>query len=170
MEVNQEINELEKRMNELKFTQLYPERLKSILRLDEEDLENVSNLKVNAKYHISTNDNDEYYSDEDANLEVSYDYNKSNNLIYNIRLVVNYNRYEDYNCRYDGQLSCNSEISINSESGKDFDWKYEEDVEIHVDDEYKDCCNIMNQIFEYNDHEKSNWSNLIYKITKQKSD
>ena len=68
------------------------------------------------------------------------------------------------------KLTCNSEISINSESGKDFDWKYEEDVEIHVDDEYKDCCNIMNQIFEYNNHEKSNWSNLIYKITKQKSD
>ena len=166
MEVKQEIKDLEKKMNELKFTKLYPDKLKSILRLEEEDLKNVSNLKVNAEYHVSTNDDDEYYSDIDAKLKVSYDYNKSNNLKYNIELTVNYNRYEDYDCRYGGRLNCDSKISINSESGNYFDWEYEKDVEIHVDDEYKDCCNIMNKIFEYNNYEEENWSDLIRNITK----
>ena len=166
MEVRKEIKDLEKKMNELKFSKLYPDKLKSILRLNEVDLENVSNLKVNATYHVSENENDEYYSDVDANLEVSYDYNKSNNLVFNIKLKVKYNRYEDYNCRYEGELSCTSEIFINSDSGKDFDWEYEKDVEIHVDDEYKDCCNIMNKIFEYNNYEERNWADLIRNITK----
>ena len=171
MEVEQEMKQLEKRMAELKLTKLYPDRLKYILDL-EEDLENVSNLKVNATYQASYHDEDnenydEYYSNIDASLKVSYVYSKSNNSIYNIELNVNYNRYEDYNCRYEGQISCNSNVNIESESGEDFDWEYEKDVEIHIkNEEYKKCCNIMNKIFEYNNYEEENWGSFICEITK----
>ena len=126
MEVKQEMAMLQKKMEELKFTKSYPDKLKNILRLKEEDLENVSDLKVIADYNISVHDEDnenydEYYSNIDANLKISYVYSISNNSVYNIKLNVNYNRYEDYNCRYEGQLSCNSDVNIKSESGEDFD-------------------------------------------------
>ena len=103
MEVKQEMAMLQKRMDELKFTKSYPDKLKYILDL-EEDLENVSNLKVYAEYHASYHDEDnenydEYYSNIDANLKISYVYSKSNNSVYNIELNVNYHRYEDYDCR-----------------------------------------------------------------------
>jgi len=171
MEVKQEMEQLEKRMAELKLTKLYPDKLKYILDL-EEDLENVSNLKVNAEYHASYHDEDnenydEYYSNIDATLKVSYDYSKSNNSVYNIELNVNYNRYEDCNCRYVGQLSCNSNVKIKPESGENFDWEYEEDVKIHIEnDEYKECCYILNKIFDYNDNDKKYWGDFISKITK----
>ena len=82
MEVKQEMKQLEERMAELKLIK-YSDNLKYILDLDEEDLENVSNLKVNAEYHASyqneDNENyDEYYSNIDATLKVSYVYSKSN--------------------------------------------------------------------------------------------
>jgi hypothetical protein len=171
MEVKQEMKKLEERMAELKLIK-YSDNLKYILDLDEEDLENISNLKVNAKYHASYHDEDnenydEYYSNIDAILKVSYVYSKSNNSVYNIELNVNYNRYEDYNCRYDGQLSCNSNVKIKSESGENFEWEYEEDVEIHIKNkEYNECCNIMNKIFEYNNYEEQNWGDFISRITK----
>ena len=164
MEVKQEMQQLEKKMAELKLTKLYPDKLKSILNLD---LENVYNLKVEAKYDVSTRENDEYYSNIDANLKVSYDYSKSNNSIFNIQLNVDYNRFTDYNCRYDGNIDCNSNVYINSESGNCFHWEYEKNVEIHVEDEeYKKYFKIINKIFEYIDYEECNWNNLIRDITR----
>ena len=171
MELKQEMKLLETRMTELKLIK-YSDKLKSILNLVEDDMKNVSNLKVNATYQASYHDEDnenydEYYSNIDASLKVSYVYSKSNNSVYNIELNVNYNRYEDYECRYEGQLSCTSNVNIESESGENFDWDYEKDVEIHIkNEEYKKCCNIMNKIFEYNNYEEENWGNFIYNITK----
>ena len=171
MEVKQEMKQLEKRMAELKLIK-YSDELKSILNLSEDDMKKVSNLKVNATYQASYQDEDnenydEYYSNIDATLKVSYVFNKSNNSVYNIELNVKYNRYEDYNCRYEGQLSCNSNVNIESESGENFDWEYEKDVEIHIkNEEFKECCSIINKIFEYNNYEEGNWGSFIHEITK----
>ena len=77
-----------------------------------DNMPNVDNLKVIARYRYSDNPRDEYSSFHSGELELSYDYVKGNNNVISVEYKADYNSTQTYDNRYDPDVEFESSLKV----------------------------------------------------------
>ena len=124
---------------------------------------NIENIKVIARYRYSDNPRDEYSSFHSGELELSYDYVKSNNNIINIKYKADYNSTQTYENRYNPYVEFDSSLKVSPT----LHYTYNKDEEIIYDeeDEENKWCDLMNKVLNDISCDTGNFSDMINSIT-----
>ena len=131
-------------------------------KYDVDNMPNIENIKVIARYRYSDNLRDEYSSFHSGELELSYDYVKSNNNVINVIYKANYNSTQTYENRYNPYVEFDSSLKVSPT----LNYTYNKDEEIIYDDEEEDkWCDLMNKVLDDILCEADNFSDIVISIT-----
>lgn len=129
-----------------------------------DNMPNIDNLKVIARYRNSDNPRDEYSSFHSGELVLSYDYVKGNNNVISVEYKADYNSTQTYDNRYDPDVEFDSSLQVSP----NLDYTYHRDEEIIYEDEDEDegkWCDLMNKVLDDILCEANNFSHIVRSIT-----
>lgn len=127
-----------------------------------DNMPNIDNLKVIARYRYSNNPRDEYSSFHSGELELSYDYVKDNNNVISVEYKADYNSTQTYENRYDPYVEFDSSLKVSPT----LHYTYNKDEEIIYEDEEEDkWCNLMNKVLDDILCEADNFSEIVSSVT-----
>ena len=132
-------------------------------KYDVNNMPNIENIKVIARYRYSDNPRDEYSSFHSGELELSYDYVKSNNNIINVKYKADYNSTQTYENRYNPYVEFDSILKVSPT----LHYTYNKDEAIIYDeeDEENKWCDLMNKVLNDISCDAGNFSDMINSIT-----
>ena len=138
-----------------------------------DNMPNIDNLKVIARYRYSDNPRDEYSSFHSGELVLSYDYVKGNNNVISVEYKADYNSTQTYDNRYDPDVEFDSSLQVSP----NLHYTYHRDElieysEFKDEDEDEDedegkWCDLMNKVLDDILCEANNFREILYSITEE---
>ena len=139
-----------------------------------DNMPNVDNLKVIARYRYSDNPRDEYSAFHSGELELSYDYVKGNNNVISVKYKAEYNSSQTYDNRYNPDVEFESSLKVSPNLHytyhKDELIEYYEPTKDEDEDEDEDegkWCDLMNKVLDDICCEANNFSEIVSSITEE---
>tara|TARA_B100000674_G_scaffold459969_1_gene437618 strand:+ start:940 stop:1362 length:423 start_codon:yes stop_codon:yes gene_type:complete len=137
--INRQIKDLEDQIRELQLEK-YKIGLLNELRLDEEDLKDVKDLKVALTYKWSSSNIDEYAASIEGNLVITYLHKNKK-----IDIDVTYDSQQTYENRYNPYVTFELNIN-NEENGGVILEKLLEDYERTDEDDWHSLMQTLNKL------------------------
>ena len=138
-------------------------KLIDYLNIDSEYLQKISNLNFESNTNYSDDPNDEYSEFINCEMNLSYEYNITNNENVKVDFKVSYSKTQTYENRSVPYINCETKLNVLNNLN-DVDYDYDENEEIinnNLGDEDRSWEYLINKILTEIDGCKTNWYHFL---------